>query len=68
MIDTLRTSRLLLRPLAPDDWPDVLAYASEPEVMLYLPEGVMTAEQGAAFIAEHCQRGALSPCPGPENR
>jgi RimJ/RimL family protein N-acetyltransferase len=53
VIETLRTSRLLLRPLAPGDWPDVLAYTSDPEIMRYLPEGVMSAEQVQAFIAEH---------------
>ena len=53
MIETLRTSRLLLRPLAPGDWQDVLAYASDSDVMRYLPGNVMSAEQVQAFIAEH---------------
>jgi RimJ/RimL family protein N-acetyltransferase len=53
VIDTLRTPRLLLRPLAPGDWQDVLAYTSDPDIMRYLPEGVMSAEKVQAFIAEH---------------
>jgi RimJ/RimL family protein N-acetyltransferase len=38
--------------LLPGDWPDVLAYASDPDVMRYLPEGVMSAEQVQEWIAE----------------
>ncbi len=53
MIEPLRASRLLLRPLVDDDWQDVLAYASDPGIMRYLPEGVMSAEQVQAFSAEH---------------
>lgn len=53
MFETIQTSRLLLRPLAPDDWAAVHAYASDPEIMRYLPEGVMSPEQVQAFIAEH---------------
>lgn len=48
----LRTSRLLLRPLAPDDWRDVHAYTADPAIMRYLPEGVMSVEDVQAFIAE----------------
>jgi len=39
--------------LAHDDWRDVHAYASDPEIMRYLPEGVMSAAQVQGFIAEH---------------
>lgn len=53
MIDTLRTSRLLLRPLAASDWHAVHAYASDPDVMRYLPGGAMSAAQVHAFIAEN---------------
>lgn len=44
---------MLLRPLAAPDWPAVHAYASDPDIMRYLPEGVMSPPQVQAFIAEH---------------
>ncbi len=44
MVNTLQTLRLLLRPLAHDDWQAVHAYASDPDVVRYLPEGVMSAD------------------------
>jgi ribosomal-protein-alanine N-acetyltransferase len=53
VFDTLRTSRLLLRPLAPEDAPAVHAYTSDSNVMRYVPEGVMSVEQVQAFIAEN---------------
>ena len=52
-METLRTARLLLRPTTPDDWPAIHAYTSDPAIMRYLPEGVMTPEEVQAFIAEH---------------
>lgn len=58
VIAPLRTSRLLLRPLVAGDWPAVHAYASNPDVMRYLPEGVMSVEQVQAFIAEHQPAGS----------
>jgi RimJ/RimL family protein N-acetyltransferase len=67
VIETLRTSRLLLRPLAPGDWQDVLAYASDPDIMRYLPEGVMSAEQVQAFIAEQ-QPAAIAAILAAEDR
>ena len=69
MIETLLTARLLLRPLAPGDWHDVLAYASDPDITRYLPEGVMSAEQVQAFIAEHQPTsGALAAILAAEDR
>ena len=58
MIAPLRTPRLLLRPLVADDWPAVHAYASDPDVMRYLPESVMSAGQVQAFIGEHQLAGS----------
>jgi len=53
VIETLRTARLLLRPLAPGDWPDIHAYTSDPDIMRYVPEEAMSPEEVQAFIAEH---------------
>jgi RimJ/RimL family protein N-acetyltransferase len=48
----IETQRLRIRPFVAADWPDVHAYTSDPEVMTYVPEGVMTEEQTRQFIAE----------------
>ena len=58
MITPLHTARLLLRPLAAHDWPAVYAYASDPEVMRYLPEGVMSVKEVQAFITVHQPAGS----------
>lgn len=36
----LTTERCIIRSFAEDDWQDVYAYTSDPEVMKYIPEGV----------------------------
>ena len=59
MIATLETPRLVLRPLVPSDWQDVHAYASNLDVMRFLPEGVMSPEQVQAFIAENQPTSAV---------
>jgi RimJ/RimL family protein N-acetyltransferase len=51
MLGVLTTPRLLLRPLASDDWRAVHAYVSDPNVMRYTPEGAMSEEQVRDFIA-----------------
>ena len=53
MLDTLQTARLVLRPLAADDWLAVHAYASDAAVMRYIPGGAMSEEQVQAFAAEN---------------
>ncbi len=50
MLDPIETPRLLLRPLAPDDWRAVHAYASDAAVMRYVPGGAMSEEQVRAFV------------------
>jgi RimJ/RimL family protein N-acetyltransferase len=47
----IETERLRIRHLTADDWQDVHAYTSDPGVMTYLPEEVMTEEQTRQFIA-----------------
>jgi ribosomal-protein-alanine N-acetyltransferase len=49
----IETERLVIRPFEAADWPAVHAYTSDPTVMAYIPEGVMTAEQTQAFVTIH---------------
>ena len=46
------TERLRIRHFTADDWQAVHAYTSNPEVMTFLPEGVMMEEQTRQFIAQ----------------
>jgi RimJ/RimL family protein N-acetyltransferase len=48
---TVETDRLLLRPLAPDDWRAVHAYASDPGTMRYIPGGALSQAQARALVA-----------------
>ena len=43
----IRTERLLLRTARPDDLPALLEYASDPDVVRYLPYGVMSETEMA---------------------
>jgi len=47
----IETERLRIRLLTADDWQAVHAYTSDPGVMTYLPEEVMTEEQTRQFVA-----------------
>ena len=47
----IETERLRIRHFTAEDWQAVHAYTSDPGVMTYLPEGVMTEEQTKQFIA-----------------
>lgn len=47
----IETSRLIIRPFQPGDWPSVLTYLSDPGVTAYLPDGVLNEDQVKAFIA-----------------
>ena len=46
----LRTPRLVLRPLEASDWHAVHEYASDPEVVRYMPWGPNTEEQTHEFM------------------
>jgi ribosomal-protein-alanine N-acetyltransferase len=52
-IDPLVSARLRVRQLEPGDWAAVHAYASDPAVMAYIPEGTMSEQQARAFAAEN---------------
>jgi [ribosomal protein S5]-alanine N-acetyltransferase len=47
----IETERLRIRHFTTADWQAVHAYTSDPSVMTYVPEGVMTEEQTKQFIA-----------------
>lgn len=47
------TERLLLRPIAVDDWPQIHRYMSDPEVTRWLPEGLLDEAAAQAFAARH---------------
>jgi [ribosomal protein S5]-alanine N-acetyltransferase len=49
----IETDRLRIRAFAPDDWPAVLSYASDPATMTYIPEGPMSEEQARAWVEEN---------------
>jgi [ribosomal protein S5]-alanine N-acetyltransferase len=51
MTESIETQRLRIRQFEADDWVAVYAYASKPEVMTYIPEGVLSAEQAREFVA-----------------
>jgi ribosomal-protein-alanine N-acetyltransferase len=48
----IETERLRIRHFTADDWEAVHSYTSDPGVMIYLPEEVMTEEQTRQFVAE----------------
>jgi RimJ/RimL family protein N-acetyltransferase len=47
----IETPRLLIRPFTPHDWQSVLAYASDAEIMAYIPSGPLDEAGVKAFIA-----------------
>jgi [ribosomal protein S5]-alanine N-acetyltransferase len=49
----IETSRLLVRRFEPDDWKMVHPYTSDPDVMAYVEEGVLTEAQARAFVTEN---------------
>src|SRR6187455_3075632 len=59
MFDQIETERLRIRPLRPDDWQAVHAYASDEATMHFLPEGVLSEEQVRAFIDEHSREESM---------
>jgi RimJ/RimL family protein N-acetyltransferase len=54
------TARLRLRPLSPDDIPDLLAYRGDPEVCRYLPFEPMSEEVLAARTAGDLGRSEIT--------
>ena len=52
-IDHIETQRLRIRPFQRNDWQAVYDYASDPAIMMYIPEGPFTLEQAKAFVADN---------------
>ncbi|XNQ64739.1 GNAT family N-acetyltransferase [Alkalihalobacillus sp. 1P02AB] len=52
------TERLIIRNFAEADWSDVFLYTSDPAVMKYLPEGVMTQEDTQKLVNENLRDDA----------
>jgi len=52
-IDHIETQRLRIRSFQPSDWQAVYDYTSDPDVMMYIPEGPFTPEQAKAFVADN---------------
>jgi RimJ/RimL family protein N-acetyltransferase len=48
----LETQRLRIRSFRRNDWQAVHDYTSDPDVMMYIPEGPFSPEQAQAFVAE----------------
>jgi ribosomal-protein-alanine N-acetyltransferase len=53
LIDHIETQRLRIRSFQPNDWQAVYDYTSDPDVMMYIPEGPFTPEQAKAFVADN---------------
>ena len=56
----IETERLRIRLITAEDWPAVHAYTSDPGVMTYLPEEVMTEEQSRQFVATSMTEEAIA--------
>jgi ribosomal-protein-alanine N-acetyltransferase len=53
----IETDRLIVRPFRPDDWQDLFAYLSLPEIYEFEPGGPVDAEQARA-LADDRSRGS----------
>jgi RimJ/RimL family protein N-acetyltransferase len=60
-MDELKTERLLLRAFRPDDWPDVHAYGSDPEVVRFMDWGPNTIEESRHHTNRAAATGAVTP-------
>jgi RimJ/RimL family protein N-acetyltransferase len=54
----IQTPRLVLRPMAPADWPAIWRYMSDEVVTRWLPEGRLDEAQAQAFAQENAGRSA----------
>ncbi|UOQ70522.1 GNAT family N-acetyltransferase [Hymenobacter cellulosilyticus] len=55
-MDSLTTPRLLLRPMQPDDAPGILALDSDPEVLRYLPNQLISTLAEAAATVDYVRQ------------
>lgn len=46
----IRTARLIIRNFEFEDWQDVYEYTSNPNTMMFMPEGVFTEEKAKEFV------------------
>ncbi|MBO0991765.1 GNAT family N-acetyltransferase [Bacillus sp. SD088] len=46
----LTTERLIITNFKKEDWREVFGYASNPEVMYYMPEGVLTEREAKMYV------------------
>lgn len=56
----IETERLRIRPFQDEDWAAVYAYTSNPAVMAYIPEGVMTEAQAQEFVHKQQQADSIT--------
>ncbi len=49
LFPTFHTGRLMVRQFVADDWPALLGYTSDADVMRYIPEGVFGEAEARAF-------------------
>ena len=57
-VPSIRTPRLILRAIAPADWPAIHRYMSDPVVTRWLPEGPLDEAQAEAFARKNAGRTA----------
>jgi [ribosomal protein S5]-alanine N-acetyltransferase len=50
---SIQTERLIIRSLCAEDWPALHAYMSNPEVVAWLPEGLLNEAQAQEFAARN---------------
>ena len=60
IIQSIATERLLIRPLQEADWAALYAYTSNPTVMAYIPEGMMSEAQAQAFVRQNQQAESVT--------
>lgn len=60
IIQPVATERLLIRPFRDDDWTVVYQYTSNPAVMAYIPEGIMTEAQAQEFVHRNQQADSVT--------
>lgn len=57
----LTTERLLLREFTTDDWPEVLAYQTDPRYLRYYPWATRTEDQVRAFVGAFVEQQLEQP-------
>lgn len=55
---SLETERLVIRNFKVGDWKEVYEYTSNPQVMYFMPEGVLTEQETERYIHQHISEDA----------